>query len=60
MIVTSTQSFRIELNSSEWKRHHASPTLVLKQQSKNLRANASILAVDKAGRLRPCYSYGLD
>ncbi|CEG65346.1 hypothetical protein RMATCC62417_02149 [Rhizopus microsporus] len=52
MIITSTQSFRIELNSSEWKRHHASPTLVLKQQSKNLRTNASILA--KLIRLADC------
>jgi hypothetical protein len=44
LLVTEVQEMqRVELCSNEWKRKGVTESIVLKQQSKNLRVNAAIL-----------------
>lgn len=43
IVVTNIKKERIELSTNEWKKSCASADTVMKQQSKNLRTNLSIL-----------------
>lgn len=43
IVVTNLKKERVELSTNEWKKNCVSSTTVMKQQSKNLRTNLSIL-----------------
>lgn len=43
IVIAEMQKEKIELSSNEWKRNYVSSSTVIKQQSKNLRPNLSIL-----------------